>query len=197
MNIDTHKSTGAAYALWIASLLGLCGLHRPYLGHYKFGFVYLITFGLSGVGQVFDLILIPNLVAEAKNGLLSLQKESAAVVKTSLIRTSSAEMASPSSRNYQRLRNTRQSISSPPPRLEPSRIDSPLRPEDEFDLAIINALIGRHCQSFDDLLAVLKCDAAELGTRLDVLREEGLVNVSQHDPECSVRYSYPQLDASL
>ena len=53
-----HKSSGIAFLLWLACLVGLCGLHRFYLGRYVTGVIWLLTFGLLGVGQIVDLFLI-------------------------------------------------------------------------------------------------------------------------------------------
>jgi TM2 domain-containing membrane protein YozV len=54
----------SAYILWLGCLLNLHGLHRLYNGKVFTGFLWLFTFGLLGVGQVIDLVLIPNMVDE-------------------------------------------------------------------------------------------------------------------------------------
>ncbi len=54
----------SAYFLWLACLLQLHGLHRLYNGKIFTGLLWLFTFGLLGVGQVIDLVLIPNMVDE-------------------------------------------------------------------------------------------------------------------------------------
>lgn len=56
------KSSGIAYLLWAAGLLGGCGLHRFYLGKYGTGVLYFFTFGLFGIGQFIDLFRIPGMV---------------------------------------------------------------------------------------------------------------------------------------
>lgn len=53
---------GVAYLLWCLSWVGVCGLHRFYVGQPLMGILYLITFGFCGVGQFIDLFLIPRLV---------------------------------------------------------------------------------------------------------------------------------------
>ena len=58
-------SDGTAYAFWCLIFLGLGGAHRIYLGKYGTGILYLLTFGLFGVGQLIDIIRIPELVEEA------------------------------------------------------------------------------------------------------------------------------------
>jgi len=57
-----RRETGTAYLLWCASLLGVCGLQRFYLGQALVGTLYLLTFGFCGVAQLIDLFLIPGLV---------------------------------------------------------------------------------------------------------------------------------------
>ena len=56
------KSTGTAYLLWCACLFGGCGIHRLYLGKYGTGVLYLLTFGLLGIGQLIDFFRIPSMV---------------------------------------------------------------------------------------------------------------------------------------
>ncbi len=57
-------SLGSAYVLWSLGLFGLCGLHRFYLRRWRTGLLWLLTFGLLGIGQLFDLIWIPQMVRE-------------------------------------------------------------------------------------------------------------------------------------
>ena len=56
---------GVGYGLWCASFLGLAGLHRTYLGKYGTGIVWLLTFGLGGIGQFVDLFTMKKLVRDA------------------------------------------------------------------------------------------------------------------------------------
>lgn len=59
------RSTGAAYAIWMLCLFGICGGQRFYARKYASGIVYLITFGWFGIGQLIDLALIPEMLDEA------------------------------------------------------------------------------------------------------------------------------------
>jgi hypothetical protein len=64
------NKVGTAYVLWLGGLLGLAGLHRLYNGEIRTGILWLLTFGLFGVGQLADLVLIPQMV-ETHNARLS------------------------------------------------------------------------------------------------------------------------------
>ena len=58
-------SNGMAYLLWLLGLLGLCGIHRFYVGKPLTGLLWLFTVGLFGIGQIVDLFLIPGMVDNA------------------------------------------------------------------------------------------------------------------------------------
>ncbi len=63
---------GIAYGLWAGWLFGFAGLHRFYLGKVGTGFLWLFTWGLFGIGQLYDLVTLhrqveeANLIAEAR-----------------------------------------------------------------------------------------------------------------------------------
>jgi TM2 domain-containing membrane protein YozV len=65
-------SKGVAFVLWLACCFGVFGIHRFYLGKVGTGVLYLFTFGLFGIGQFIDLLLIPGMVRK-KNGQQRLQ----------------------------------------------------------------------------------------------------------------------------
>ena len=52
------KEKGTAYGLWCLGLVGICGVHRLYMGKIGTGLLWLFTFGLLGWGQLIDLFLI-------------------------------------------------------------------------------------------------------------------------------------------
>lgn len=58
------NNVGTAYVLWLGCLLQLHGLQRLYNGKIFTGLLWMFTFGMFGVGQLVDLLLIPNMVEE-------------------------------------------------------------------------------------------------------------------------------------
>jgi predicted transcriptional regulator len=58
------NNVGTAYVLWLGCLLQLHGLQRLYNGKIFTGLLWMFTFGMFGVGQLVDLLLIPNMVNE-------------------------------------------------------------------------------------------------------------------------------------
>jgi hypothetical protein len=70
---DGPSSKGIAYLLWMGWLFGFAGLHRFYLGRPGTGLLYLLTWGLFGVGQIIDLIQLPRLVAKENTKHAALQ----------------------------------------------------------------------------------------------------------------------------
>lgn len=66
MHTDEGKyREGLGYALWALWIAGLGGIHRIYLGKYGTGILYLLTFGLFGIGQIVDLFRMKSLVRDA------------------------------------------------------------------------------------------------------------------------------------
>ena len=59
---DTH-SLMIGYVLWI---FGFLGAHRFYFGRPISGTIYLLTFGLLGIGWIIDLFLMPSLERQAE-----------------------------------------------------------------------------------------------------------------------------------
>ena len=57
-----YKSSAASYGLWCLGLLAICGIHRIYMGKWLSGLIWLLTFGIFGIGQIVDLFLIPGMV---------------------------------------------------------------------------------------------------------------------------------------
>lgn len=59
-----QRSKATAYALWLFCFFSVFGIHRFYARRYFSGILYLITFGFFGLGQLIDLLLIPNMIDE-------------------------------------------------------------------------------------------------------------------------------------
>ena len=60
-----RKSTGTGFLLWALCFLGAAGIPRLYPGRYVTRTIWLLTFGLLGVGQFIDLFLIEGMVHDA------------------------------------------------------------------------------------------------------------------------------------
>lgn len=58
-------SNGVGFALWCCMFVGAFGIHRFYLGMYFTGILWLLTFGLLGLGQFFDVFRMKRLVRTA------------------------------------------------------------------------------------------------------------------------------------
>jgi TM2 domain-containing membrane protein YozV len=58
------KSGPTAFVLWLCCLIGICGLHRIYLGRFWTGILWIFTFGLLGIGQLIDLFLLPSMIRQ-------------------------------------------------------------------------------------------------------------------------------------
>jgi TM2 domain-containing membrane protein YozV len=59
------KSTKTAYLLMLGNFIGVAGLNRFYVGKIGTGLLYLFTFGLCGIGTIYDLFVVPNQVRYA------------------------------------------------------------------------------------------------------------------------------------
>lgn len=59
---EERYQTSTAIILWFGWLFGFAGLHRFYLGKPVSGIIYLLTWGLFGFGQVFDLLRLRRMV---------------------------------------------------------------------------------------------------------------------------------------
>ena len=65
MNEQKQKvDTTVAYLCWACGFVGLCGMHRFYVGKVGSGLLYLFTGGLLGFGQFIDLFFIPGMTRE-------------------------------------------------------------------------------------------------------------------------------------
>jgi TM2 domain-containing membrane protein YozV/predicted transcriptional regulator len=63
-NSQVNNNVNTSYLLWLGYFFGLAGLHRIYNRKIGTGILWLCTFGVFGIGQLVDLVLIPRLVDE-------------------------------------------------------------------------------------------------------------------------------------
>lgn len=54
------RSIGAAYAFMLFTLIGLAGIQHFYMGKIGRGILWLLTFGLFGIGTIIDLFTLPS-----------------------------------------------------------------------------------------------------------------------------------------
>ncbi len=62
------RQSGIAYLLWLGGFLGLCGLHRFYMGRWVSGLLWLFTGGFCFVGQLIDLVAMPRMIEDSNRG---------------------------------------------------------------------------------------------------------------------------------
>lgn len=63
------KDKALAYILWCGCFLGLCGLHRFYMGKWVTGLIWLLTGGLLLVGQILDLFFVGRTIERINRGV--------------------------------------------------------------------------------------------------------------------------------
>ena len=64
-DMDGMYREGIGYGLWCLWLFGMAGVHRIYMGKYGTGILFLLTWGLFGIGQFVDLFSMKGLVRDA------------------------------------------------------------------------------------------------------------------------------------
>ena len=52
------KDSGLAYVLMLPTLFGVAGAQHFYLGRILRGIIWLLTFGLLGIGTIYDLFTL-------------------------------------------------------------------------------------------------------------------------------------------
>lgn len=61
------KEAGIAYALMLFTLVGVAGVQHFYMGKIARGFVWLLTFGLLGIGTLIDIFTIPGQIRKVNS----------------------------------------------------------------------------------------------------------------------------------
>lgn len=56
------KDTGIAYLCWLTTFIFVAGIQHFYLGRPVKGVIWLLTWGLLGVGTLIDLFTLPSQV---------------------------------------------------------------------------------------------------------------------------------------
>ena len=69
MRLADPRSLGVAYGLWALCLVGVAGIHRFYAGRMITGLIWLVTWGLFGIGLLIDLFILPDVVDRANREL--------------------------------------------------------------------------------------------------------------------------------
>ena len=54
------------YRLWAFGCLLIFGVHRLYLGYRVTGVIWLLTFGLFGIGHLIDFFIMPELYTKSR-----------------------------------------------------------------------------------------------------------------------------------
>lgn len=64
-----QKDTGIAYLCWLATFVLVAGLQHFYLGKPWKGLLWIFTWGLLGIGTVWDLFTLKGQVRKVNNNL--------------------------------------------------------------------------------------------------------------------------------
>lgn len=65
------KKSGTAYLLMLFSLIGVAGIQHFYLGKWGRGLLWLLTWGLLGIGLVVDLFTLPAQVKQVNAQIIA------------------------------------------------------------------------------------------------------------------------------
>ncbi len=69
--VPEDNRTMNSYLFWLLFFMGFGGIHRIYNGKIGTGLLWLCTGGLFGIGQIVDLLLIPDMASERRIRLLA------------------------------------------------------------------------------------------------------------------------------
>lgn len=68
---DSKNRVATSYVFWLLGLVGINGAHRLYNGKIATGLLWLLTFGLFGIGQFIDVFFVPGMARERQRKLLT------------------------------------------------------------------------------------------------------------------------------
>ena len=63
--VSVKRNMNLQHAVLLFDIIGLIGCHHYYLTNYGFGLIYTLTFGLLGIGWIWDWFRMPILVRRA------------------------------------------------------------------------------------------------------------------------------------
>ena len=92
------KEVALGYLLWCLSFVGVCGVQRMYLGQVGYGIALLFTLGFCGIGQLLDLLLLPEAVNAANRSLEPADPSRVSASPVSVVSSGSGDVRSEASR---------------------------------------------------------------------------------------------------
>ncbi len=172
---EERYQTGTAALLWLAWLFGFGGLHRFYLGKPVTGVIWLLTWGLFGVGQVIDLIRLRRLVEDENlkiEGRRALRERAEAQAYRGALPPAGPPFVSAA-------------LPPGPPAKSP---EEQLR----FELMQAAAQRGGRLSVTEGVMATGK-DFAEIEAMLDAMARSGYVGIDNHPDTGVVLYTFGEL----
>lgn len=167
---EERYNTGTAAMLWLGWIFGLGGLHRFYLGKPLTGILWLLTWGLFGVGQIIDLIRLRRLVEDEN---LKIEGRAARALRQ-------AQGVGPPHPPLS---------ASAPPALPPSA-----PPEELLRKALMQAAAARGGRlSVTEGVMTTGKDFAEVEAMLDDMARRGYVGIDNHPETGAVVYTFGEL----
>ncbi len=176
MSSDDNFTVGTAFLLWLGCVFGLAGIHRFYLGKPGTGILYLLTWGLFGIGSVVDLVRMHSLVENA-----NVRQE---------VLESRAERRRLKHRRKQKLLVESKASSTPAGSSKKPAIET----KDEMRLALTQAAAKNNgmISVTQGVLATSK-SFAEVEEALDAMAKSGYVGVDNHPDSGVVIYTFREL----
>lgn len=166
------RNTSTAYLLLALQFFGAAGLHRFYLGKPVSGLVWMATFGLGGLGTLYDLLTMEEQVDMANRRMLPAARHHPMLPAAAPVGPHNPYMPSAAPHT---------------PRAAPAREELPL------ELRVLQA-----AKNHGGRLTVMQA-AAELGIRMQTIEDQldGLCHKGRANIEVSedgvIYYDFPEL----